>query len=149
MNEEKKNMDQKKDIVQKHAPCGIYCPMCPGKKAYDCEGCRTEEGQVKDFPVCKTYECVMNKGYTFCYECEDFPCEKLQPIVNFEIFMPHNSKVYNLVKIKKLGLEEWDEICEEETKLYYQGKKVKYGGDPLTLEEKDPNMYKKKQSSEK
>jgi hypothetical protein len=64
--------------------------------------------------------------------------------VNFEIFTPHNSKVYNLVMIQKLGLFEWNKICEEKTKLYYKGRKVRFGGDPLTLEEKDPNMYKKK-----
>ena len=127
-----------------HAPCGIYCKMCPGMKIYNCKGCREQMGQVKDFPTCKTYACVNSKGYKFCYECEDFPCEKLQPIVNFEIFLPHNSKVYNLIMIKKLGIIKWNEICEEKTKLYYEGKKVKYGGDPLSLERKDPNLYKKK-----
>jgi len=127
-----------------HAPCGIYCKKCPGVKFYKCKGCREPKGQVKDFPVCKTYECITSKGHEFCYECTDFPCEMLQPIVNFEIFAPHNSKVYNLIMIKKLGLEDWDKICEEKSKLYYEGKKVKYGGDPLTLEKKDSDMYKKK-----
>ncbi len=46
--------------------------------------------------------------------------------------------------IEKLGLNKWNEICEEKSELYYRGKKVQYGGDPLTLEEKDPNFYKKK-----
>ncbi len=132
-----------------HAPCGIYCKMCPGVQVYGCKGCRVEKGQIKDFPVCKTYECVKNKSHTFCVECGDFPCEKLQPIVNFEIFVPHNSKIYNLLMIKKLGIEKWNEICEEKTILYYHGKKVKYGGDPLTLEEKDKNLYKKKENKEK
>ena len=68
----------------------------------------------------------------------------LQPIVNFEIFTPHNSKVYNSVMIRKLGLNDWDKICDEKSTLYYQGKKVQFGGDPLTLKEKDPNMYKRK-----
>lgn len=88
----------------------------------------------------------MEKGHNFCYECEDFPCEKLQPIVNFEIFLPHNSKIYNLLMIKKLGIVEWNKICEKQSKLYYEGRKEKYGGDPLTLKEKDPNTYKKKKS---
>jgi len=127
-----------------HAPCGIYCKRCPGVKAYGCKGCREQKGQIYKLPICKTYQCIINKGYDFCYECEDFPCEKLQPIVNFEIFAPHNSKVYNLVMIKKLGLEDWDKICDTKTTLYYQGKKVQYGGDPLTLEKKNSKMYKKK-----
>ena len=128
-----------------HAPCGIYCKECPGVKAYNCKGCREQKGQVKNFPTCKTYECVSKRGYTFCHECEDFPCEKLQPIVNFEIFLPHNSKVYNLLMLKKHGIVEWNKICEQKTKLYYNGRKIKYGGDNLTLEDKNPNMYEKKE----
>ena len=123
-----------------HAPCGIYCKRCPGVQSFDCKGCRTTKGQILNFPVCKTFQCITDKGYEFCYECEDFPCEKLQPIVNFKIFTPHNSKVYNLVMIEKLGLSKWNEICEEKSDLYYRGRKVQYGGDPLTLEEKDPNL---------
>ena len=126
-----------------HAPCGIYCKRCPGVESFGCKGCREQKGQILKFPTCKTYKCVASKGYDFCYECAEFPCEKLQPIVNFEIFTPHNSKVYNSVMIQKLGLEEWDKICEEKSTLYYSARKVQYGGDPLTLEEKDPNMYKK------
>ena len=135
MNEELKNW---------HAPCGIYCKRCPGVQTYNCKGCRTLEGQILDFPVCKTFQCITEKGHEFCFECNDFPCEKLQTIVNFEIFAPHNSKIYNLLMIQKLGLSKWDKICEDKSDLYYKGKKVKYGGDPLTLEEKDPNFYKKK-----
>jgi len=132
------------ELKKWHVPCGIYCKRCPGIKAFNCKGCREQKGQILKFPVCKTYDCVTSKGYEFCYECEDFPCEMLQPIVNFEIFAPHNSKVYNLIMIQKRGLEEWNKVCDEKTTLYYQGKKVQYGGDPLTLEKKDPNMYKKK-----
>ena len=127
-----------------HAPCGIYCKDCPGVKAYNCKGCREQKGQVKNFPTCKTYECVTKKGYNFCHECEDFPCERLQPIVNFEIFLPHNSKVYNLLMLKKHGIVEWNKICEQKTNLYYNGRKIKYGGDNLTLEEKNPKIYEKK-----
>ncbi len=47
--------------------------------------------------------------------------------------------------IKKLGLEEWSKICEDRTNYYYKGKKIRYGGDPLTLEKKDASLYKKKE----
>lgn len=130
--------------LKEHAPCGIYCKRCPGVRVYNCKGCREQKGKIKDFPICETYKCVTERGINFCYECDDFPCEKLQPIVNFEIFMPHNSKVYNLLMIKKLGLVKWNEICEQKSDLYYKGRKVRYGGDELTLEGKDPNFYKSK-----
>jgi hypothetical protein len=113
-------------------------------KIYECKGCREQKGQIREFPICKTYECITERGVNFCYECDDFPCERLQPIVNFEIFVPHNSKIYNLLKIKKLGLLKWNDICEKESDLYYKGRKIRYGGDKLTLDEKDPKIYKKK-----
>lgn len=133
------------ELLRWHGPCGIYCKACPGIRFYNCKGCREEKGKISKFPTCKTYECVINKGYDFCSECEEFPCEMLMPIVNFEIFLPHNSKVYNSVMIKKLGLKEWSKICEERTNYYYKGKKIRYGGDPLTLEKKDASLYKKKE----
>ncbi len=120
-----------------HAPCGVYCKRCPEKKECGCKGCREQGGQVKSLPICKTYECVTGKGYNFCHECEEFPCEKLQPIVNYENFLPHNSKIYNLLLIKKYGIVEWNRICEEKAMLYYSARKIKYGGDDLTLASKE------------
>ena len=140
------------ELSKLSSPCGIFCKACPGWTVLGCKdrgGCRGQEGKISKFPVCKTYECVTSKGHDFCFECGEFPCEKLHPIVNFEIFTPHNSKIYNCLMIKKLGLEEWNKIVEEDSKLYYQGRKVQYGGDPLTLEKKDPNLYKKKKKVEK
>ncbi len=134
------------ELEKWHAPCGIFCKRCPGVKAFGCKGCREQKGQIRKFPVCKTYECVTSKGHDFCYKCNDFPCEMLQPIVNFEIFTPHNSKLYNSIMIQKLGLEQWNKICDEKSTLYYKGRKIQYGGDKLTLEEKDPQMYKKKKT---
>ena len=131
-----------------HAPCGIYCKRCPGVEAFNCKGCREQKGQILKFPECKTYKCVTSKGHRFCYECEEFPCEKLQTIVNFEIFLPHNSKIYNLLMIQKHGITKWNEMCEEKSDLYYKGRKVQYGGDPLTLEAKDSDMYKKKEKTD-
>ena len=133
------------DLKKWHAPCGIYSKRCPGVNSFGCKGCRELEGQILKFPMSITYECVISEGHDFCYECEDFPCKMLQPIINFEIFKPHNSKVYNSVTIQKLGLEEWNKICDGKTTFYYQTKKIQYGGDKLTLEEKDPNMLKKKE----
>ncbi|MHA1785600.1 MAG: DUF3795 domain-containing protein [Candidatus Helarchaeota archaeon] len=140
-------MTEKIKLENIHAPCGIVCSYCPGWEFFKCKdkgGCRGQQGKISKFPTCKTYACVMSKGHDFCFECEEFPCEKLQPIVNFEIFTPHNSKIYNLLMIQKLGLEKWNSIYKEKSDLYYRGKKVQYGGDPLTLKEKDPNLYKKK-----
>lgn len=38
-----------------------------------CEGCRS--GGCK-YPDCGVYNCYKEKGIDFCYQCEEFPCEK-------------------------------------------------------------------------
>ena len=42
-----------------------------------CEGCR---GGNCMYPDCRVSPCTNERGYDFCFECEDFPCEE----VNFE-----------------------------------------------------------------
>lgn len=135
------------------APCGIYCPGCPAYKAqFDealakelsekfnlpiekvkCAGCRPSKGIVMAWTrPCPTYVCAESKNVEFCSECDEFPCIKLAPYVKSP--RPHNSKVYNLVLIKKLGIEEFLNQVEELTKLYYEGVK-KHGGGVLKLPE--------------
>ena len=38
-----------------------------------CEGCRS--GECK-FPGCEIAPCIKEKGFDFCFECSEFPCEK-------------------------------------------------------------------------
>ncbi len=150
-----------KKLLNGHAPCGVCCKLCRAREeelldSGKCLGCRKihrlgrrAKVDVKDF--CSTNICITNKGHTFCYECEEYPCERIQPIVNFEnpsikgSNLPHNLKMYNLAMIKKLGLEEWDKICEEKHDLYYFGRKIDYlGGNGLILEKKGKSHGEKK-----
>jgi hypothetical protein len=39
-----------------------------------CEGCRNGECKYPGCPVCP---CIIEKGYDFCFECDAFPCEKV------------------------------------------------------------------------
>ncbi len=87
------------DLKKWRVHCGIYCKRCPGVESFRCKGCRGLKSQIFKFPVFKTYKYFTGKGYEFCYEYADFACELLQPIVNFKILKPHNSKVYNSVMI--------------------------------------------------
>jgi hypothetical protein len=141
-------------IEELAAPCGLFCGACPVFKATEnrelaeklvpriglpvemvrCRGCHGEEGKVlgKD-TACVNYQCITARGYTFCYECPDFPCLKLAPAAHRADAIPHNQKVYNLVLIQKLGLEKWAEEVENIWRLYFRGKKG-FGGDELKLE---------------
>ena len=36
--------------------------------------------------------CAKEQGVDFCYECKDFPCQKLQPLAEGAERYPHNLK---------------------------------------------------------
>ncbi|MFW6125547.1 MAG: DUF3795 domain-containing protein [Chloroflexota bacterium] len=142
------------DEAELIAPCGLYCGACPVFRAASdealarrvaenlgipveqarCRGCRAEKGHIPSMgePQCPTYECVEQKGLRFCYECADFPCLKLAPCADKAQTLPHNSKVYNLVLLQKLGPDRWLERGEQLWRQYLRGKKER-GGDELKM----------------
>ena len=135
------------------APCGIYCGGCPlyvartdetlrqkiaerqgipVEKVRLCAGCRPSKGRVSvaGDGVCDTYACAVDdKRVEFCYECEGFPCLKLAPCADRAQEIPHNTKVYNLVLLRKLGIDAWIERYPSLLRQYRRGKKPKAGGD--------------------
>ena len=81
-----------------------------------CSGCRAHEGQPPLHAVsmdrevpCPAYGCSQAKGHEFCCECAEFPCDHLHPYADRADKVPHNTKVFNLCLIKKMGLEKWAE----------------------------------------
>ena len=134
------------------APCGLYCGVCalfkaridkefrvklaqergiPVEELFLCAGCRPMRGRVKAAggqPICDTYACVQSKGVEFCYQCNEFPCLKLAPCAD-KADKPHNSKVYNLVLLQKLGIDEWLKLKERLLRQYRYGKKPTTGGE--------------------
>jgi len=57
-------------------PCGIFCGLCAkyqSKAPSRCIGCRMGE----QHSWCSIYRCcVMEKAFTTCIECEEYPCER-------------------------------------------------------------------------
>jgi hypothetical protein len=124
------------------APCGIDCGTCElyickddaalmqiliekgiPKDKIPCPGCRPLQGYC---PVktdeCKNYHCVNEHQVNFCYECTDFPCNKLHPCSDRANILPHNLKIHNLCVIKRDGVEEFCKHSLEFKKKYYMGK---------------------------
>ncbi len=113
------------------APCGLDCFNCEFYKdnvtnellelvqtkmrvpseAIPCEGCRRQDGRHFHLPPdgCATLNCAKSKGVDLCCDCEGFPCSLLAPVAANAARFPHNMKVYNLCRIKKVGLERWAE----------------------------------------
>jgi hypothetical protein len=125
------------------APCGLDCFNCPTYEGNitgewkirtseflkipveetPCKGCRDEKGNCKFAPNnhCTTWDCVHEKGVAYCHECTDFPCKLLMPTLQGANF-PHNMKVYNLCRMKLMGIEKWIEEAPEIRKRYFEGK---------------------------
>jgi len=146
------------------APCGLSCGHCLlylakddpdikemlvsrgfNRNSIPCPGCRTLEGKVAcakesfDFPKvdgrCATYTCVVEHGVEFCFECQEFPCVKLQPCADKANELPHNMKVFNLCCIEHQGLTEWLKKYPEIMPRYHFGKIAIGKGPQLSAEE--------------
>jgi hypothetical protein len=137
------------DYDQMTAPCGLDCFNCHfylarrDKEAMNtvkklseefnipfeimlCNGCRNHNGQIPlqkhvfgDAHRCAAYECSQGKGFKYCGDCDEFPCDNLHPYADKANDLPHNIKVFNLFLIKKMGLEEWAKTKASEVRKIY------------------------------
>jgi len=134
------------DYTQMTAPCGLDCFNCPMYLANEneklrniiaerlnitlekavCGGCRNENGTIAFLNMtepCSVYKCGENKGIHFCYDCSEFPCDHLHPYADKASEFPHNTKIFNLCLIKKMGLEAWAKEKAKAVKdTYFKGK---------------------------
>ena len=136
-----------KDKTGLTAPCGLDCFNCEiyeenltdemtdfihqkmgvPKEEIPCKSCRQQDGRHFHLSSagCATHNCSKEKGVNFCCDCGDFPCSFLAPIAEKADKYPHNMKVYNLCRIKKIGVNRW---IEEEAgtirKRYFTNKFV-------------------------
>ena len=127
------------------APCGLDCFNCPMYLANEnqelrakisknmeipiekavCRGCRDEGGTIASVGMaepCNVYKCIQKKGIQFCSDCNDFPCDHLHPYADKASQRPHNTKVFNLCLIKKMGLQSWAKDKAKSVKnTYFKG----------------------------
>lgn len=128
------------------APCGLDCFNCPvylannnenlreivadrlnvPKEKAVCQGCRNEGGAITAIgrnKPCYVYQCIQEKEISLCCDCADFPCDNLHPYADQAAQKPHNTKVFNLCLIKRIGLENWaKEKARNVKETYYKGK---------------------------
>ena len=71
----------------------------------DCKGCR--QGTCK-YPNCGVVDCYKDKGVDFCFQCDDFPCQK----TNFD---PHLEKRWLQMntRMKEIGVEAYYEETKD------------------------------------
>ena len=113
--------------------CGLYCGTCPMYLAYRendvkqmeqvsqasgiplekirCDGCHSDNL----YPSCVDCRhgfrtCAVEKKVTWCFECDDFPCQRLRDFTKVHIVdgIPHHAHVIDdLQYMKEHGVEQW------------------------------------------
>lgn len=136
-------MHDKKSLI---APCGLDCFNCDvhennlteelaelihvqrgvPKEEIACKGCRQQNGKHYHLPNgCATLDCAKAKGVQMCCDCNEFPCASLAPMADMADRYVHNVKLYNLCRIKNLGLDRWiEEEAGQMRKKYFTAKFV-------------------------
>ena len=74
-----------------------------------CKGCRFGGGWSW-WPDCPVRDCTIQKGIDFCYQCADFPCNKLKEEPLLEI---KKSIIETNNKIRDIGIEEHFQILRD------------------------------------
>ena len=104
------------------APCGMNCAVCSGYLALKndvkskgirmpyCKGCRPRDKKCAFLK--KRCELLLSNKVEFCFECKDFPCEKLKHIdKRYQTFF-RMSLIGNLEFIKENGISKFLEVHE-------------------------------------
>lgn len=85
--------------------CGLNCAKCKLLEQDECSGCR---GPVDHHwsPDCHFLPCARAKGHRSCFECAEFPCERVQAFAS-DGHAHHRIAVENMKRMKEVGLEAW------------------------------------------
>ena len=138
----RKRQHEAVDFEYMTAPCGLPCFECflyfaqfdqkmaeaiasvlnLSPEKVKCKGCRAEGGKCAHHPMeCRVYKCIGKTDMKTCAECKNFPCEYLHPYSD-QAMKPHNTKVFNLFRIKRAGIEKWaEEEAGDILDTYYYG----------------------------
>jgi predicted RNA-binding Zn-ribbon protein involved in translation (DUF1610 family) len=105
--------------------CGLYCGACPNLLATEhgtleglakirqtkpeesiCYGCKSEK-VTSWCTTCAIKLCAQNKGYEFCFECDELPCDKMTTFIEDERCPYHLGVMKNLDFIRQNSVEAW------------------------------------------
>lgn len=99
------------------APCGMNCMVCykhcNHKKP--CAGCiDSDEGKPEHCRKCRIKACVQEKGLTYCFVCEEYPCGAIKRLEKSYTARYGVSLMGNSAIVKEKGLEHFQELQREE-----------------------------------
>jgi len=92
--------------------CGLNCKLCPMNLAGHCSGCGFNNQS------CKIAKCSLEHGkIEYCFQCDNFPCEKYENITAFDSFITHQNQMTDIEKVKRIGLSAYNSEQEEKSRI--------------------------------
>ena len=92
--------------------CGLNCGLCPMYLNKNCLGCGEENHS------CKIARCSMeHNGIEYCFQCNEYPCEKYEKIDKFDSFISHRNQKSDLEKVRQIGIEAYNAEQEEKVEI--------------------------------
>ena len=108
------------------APCGIDCRLCRAYvrvgKSIPCPGCRGDNAnKARSCVTCRIKNCekMIEGKYDYCFDCNIFPCARLNHLDKRYKTKYGTSPIENLQSIKEIGIRKFVEnenkkwICPE------------------------------------
>lgn len=97
------------------ALCGLKCGLCPIHHMENgCPGCGGGEGNQG----CSLARCSRERGnIEYCFECEEFPCDKYKGIMDYDSFVPHGSMIMDLKRARSEGIEAIRQEIDEKVEI--------------------------------
>ena len=94
--------------------CGLNCGLCPMFLGQHCGGCGNGNQS------CKIAGCSLEHGkIEYCYECEQYPCEKYQHMDEYDIFITSRRRTADLERAQSIGIEQYN--LEQQEKFFLCG----------------------------
>ena len=82
--------------------CGLNCGLCPMNLNQYCPGCGGGEGNQS----CSIAKYSLQHGNVeYCFQCENYPCEKYDNIDEFDSFITHQHQRQDMEKFRGLRIE--------------------------------------------
>ena len=95
--------------------CGLNYGLCPMLLGNYCGGCGTGNQS------CRIAKCSLEHGrIEYCYECEQYPCEKYQHIDEYDSFITHRRQKADLERARSIGIERYNLEQQEKIQKNYK-----------------------------
>ena len=97
------------DTIDDHffAPCGVNCFVCYAhlKARNPCNGCLGSDVHKPERCInCRIKHCTRSKSITYCYACDEYPCQSIKNLEKSYTKRYGVSLIANSEMVEKIGI---------------------------------------------